>query len=107
MDANTRRDDAHGDDAGQPGFDEEAFGWPSPLLPRAHEVDPSRIAIKYNNAQVPGPCGICGDVAEPLAGVALFMAHSHDPVCDRCGHARAPVLAAMVSLYHAIKAENF
>lgn len=65
-------------------------------------IEPAMFAIKYNNHQVARPCAVCGGVAEPSAGVAIFLANSFDPVCDRCGITHAPTLAALVTMYHTI-----
>lgn len=65
-------------------------------------IEPGMFAIKYNHQQFAGPCAVCGGATEPSAGVAIFLANSFDPVCDRCGITHAPTLAALVTMYHTI-----
>ncbi len=62
-------------------------------------VDPTGIAIKYNNLSSAEPCAICGRVVDQDVGPALFLASTYDQVCESCGEQYAPELAAMLKAW--------
>ena len=62
-------------------------------------VDPSEIAIKYNNLSLAGVCAICGDVVVQEVGPALYLASSYDRVCWSCAERYAPELADMLKAW--------
>ena len=62
-------------------------------------VDPTGIAIKYNNLASAEPCAICGRVTEQEVGPALFLASTYDHVCLSCGEQYVPELADMLKAW--------
>ena len=62
-------------------------------------VDPTEIAIKYNNLSSAGPCAICGVVVAQEVGPALYLASSYDRVCWSCAERYAPEMAAMLKAW--------
>jgi hypothetical protein len=66
-----------------------------------HETEVERMSeliLQANAEAAEEPCGLCHRVAEFPAGNRLALAEAGTPVCQECGRAHAPSLAALVNL---------
>lgn len=57
-----------------------------------------RLSIKSNHLPGGAPCTLCGQSVDIAVPLALFMADSFSPVCERCGTQHDPVLVQLLHL---------
>ncbi len=57
-----------------------------------------RLAIKESHTREDRPCALCGEPISVQVPLALFMADSWRPVCEKCGMHNAPALVRTLGL---------
>ena len=68
-------------------------------------MKPIKLAIKDNNTAKQAPCGVCNEMFEPDWGLALFMADSYNPVCDKCGAKHSTELNRLLAVYRLFRSD--
>jgi hypothetical protein len=73
--------------------------WGRRLFAHGTEVEGMCELILQSNAEATTePCGLCTRLTDFPAGNRLALAEAGTPVCQECGQAHAPSLAALVNL---------
>ena len=56
--------------------------------------------IRYNNAALNDPCGVCGKRTDPDIPLAVFVMGTYRPVCESCIEEYAPEMGEALRLFY-------
>lgn len=71
------------------------------------EIPRPDIRIHLNNCGCDVTCPLCGGTYEPRTGPELFLADTHQPVCESCAELFSPDLLSMVETLRRVRDKGY